>query len=173
MKALFYLSFVFFTPLSILWAQEPTFNGLTIQDSSVLALVPDWVKPILEKSDLAKQHKILQTHNPFYFEQDFTGDKTIDIAFMVQNTTDQSKGLMLINADKNLIYIIGCGSPTDLGTSITGLQSWFVFREKSIRSPGGKTQAITAPGVLVRGKRNVAMVVYWSRNKYKTYLADE
>ena len=173
MKTSNWICCAFFLLAGNLQAQEPSLNGLTHQDSAVIATIPEWVKPILEKSELARQHKILQTSNPFYFEQDFTGDKTVDIAFQVQNTTDKTKGLMLVNADKNLVYIIGCGTPTDLGTNLSGMQAWFVFREKSIRSPGGKMQAITAPGILVRGKRDSAMVVYWSRNKYKTFLADE
>jgi hypothetical protein len=173
MKASSYLFYLLLVLTNTVWTQEPGHNGLTLQDSVVINCIPEWVKPILEKSDLAKNHKILQNNNPFYFEQDFTGDKTVDIVFVVENQTDHSKGLMIVNADKNLVYIIGCGTPTDLGTNLSAIHSWFVFREKSIRSPSGKTQPITSPGILIRGKRNATMVVYWSRNKYKTYLADE
>lgn len=148
-------------------------NGLTLQDSALMEKVPDWVKPVLEKSELAKKHKILSKNNPFYFEADFTGDKTIDIAFVVENVQDHSQGIMMINADKNLVYVIGCGNPTELGANLFFIENWFIYREKSIRGTDKKIQAITTPGIIVRGKRDKNMVIYWSKSKYKTIASDE
>ncbi len=148
----------------------PTVNGLNLQDSIVLANIPEWIKPILEKSEIAKKYKISMNYNPYYFEADFTGDKFIDIAFFVVNTIDNTKGIMIINSGKNLVYIVGCGNPTELGASLIGFQSWFIFREKTIRNHSKKTVALKTPGILVKGKQETNMVVYWSKNKYKTFI---
>lgn len=151
-------------------AQDATINGLSLQDSTVIANIPEWVKPILEKSETVKTHKIISTYNPLYFEADFTGDKLIDIAFFVENMVDHTKGMMIINSGKNLVYIVGCGNPTEMGSSFTSFPSWFVFRGKTIRNQSKKTVSITNPAILLKGTKETNLVVYWSRNKYKTFI---
>lgn len=151
-------------------AQEASINGLTLQDSVVIANMPEWVKPILEKSDQVKTHKIISNYNPLYFEADFTGDKLIDIAFFVENTVDHTKGVMMINSGKNLVYIVGCGNPTEMGSSFTSFPSWFVFRGKTIRNQSKKTVSITAPAIQLKGEKETNLVIYWSKTKYKTFI---
>lgn len=150
------------------FSQTITYNGLSLQDSLVINNLPEWVKPILEKSEIAKSHKILAENNPYYFESDFTGDKTIDIVFYVENQVDKSRGYMFVNADKGMLYVVGCGNPTDMGVSVKNITSWFIFRKKTITTISKKTQVITTPGVLVRDSKGRQMVIYWMRSKYKT-----
>ena len=152
------------------FAQDATLNGLSLQDSIVIANIPDWVKPVLEKSETVKTHKIIAAYNPLYFETDFTGDKLIDIAFFVENTVDHTKGLMIVNSGKNLVYIIGCGNPTEMGSSFTAFPSWFIFRGKTILNHSKKSVSITNPAILLKGKQETNLVVYWSKNKYKTFI---
>lgn len=157
--------------LTTLHAQDVTINnGWAIQDSVVKANTPKWVEPILEKSEIAAKHKILPAPNPYYFEADFTGDKSIDIAFFVENTVDHTKGVMIINNDKKLVYIIGCGSPTEMGSSLGNFPSWMIYREKTIRNQGKKTVAIKAPAIVLKGSKETNLAIYWSRTKYKTFI---
>lgn len=167
-KTLHLISFTLFVAFGS-FGQDPTLNGLTLQDSATLANIPEWIKPVLEKSDIAKKYKIQMTCNPFYFELDLTGDKLMDIVFFVENTVDHTKGLMIINSGKNLAYIVGCGNPTELGASLHTMQSWLVYREKSIYNESKKTVPLKTPGILVKGKKETNMVVYWAKNKYKTF----
>ncbi len=173
MKTTVLLLFFFATFCGLAQTEVKSQNGLTIQDSAVMENVPDWVKPVLEKSEIAKKHKILSKNNPFYFEADFTGDKTIDIAFIVENVIDHSQGIMIINADKNLVYVIGCGNPTELGANLFFIENWFIYREKSIRATDKKIIAIATPAIIIRGKRDKNMVIYWSKSKFKTVASDE
>lgn len=170
MKTLRFLSLSCLLSFFSFAQEEIVLTGLTIQDSTVIANIPEWVKPILEKSETAKNYKISSTYNPLYFEADFTGDKLIDIAFFVENTLDHTKGMMMINSGKNLIYIVGCGNPTEMGSSFTSFPSWFVYRGKTIRNQSKKTVSITNPAIQLKGTKETNLVVYWSKNKYKTFI---
>lgn len=66
------------------FSQTVTFNGLSLQDSLVVLTIPEWVKPILEKSEIAKSHKIISENNPFYFESDFQHKKQLILFFMLK-----------------------------------------------------------------------------------------
>lgn len=143
-------------------------QSIAQQDSLILENIPLWVRPILEKSDVAQKHTILTSLNPFYLESDFNGDKNDDIAFSVENKTDKSRGIMIVNKGKNIIYIIGCGSPTDMGSSLTWGKSMFVFREKQIRSENKTRATLKYPAVQVTGHSRGSLVIYWTGKKYKT-----
>jgi hypothetical protein len=151
-------------------SQQTALTGKSIQDSLVLSHMPEWAKPVLEKSELVKNYKIQREFNPYYFEGDFNGDKLIDIAFFVENTIDHSKGLMFINGGKNLVFIVGCGNATDMGSSITWAKTWFIFRDRIVRNASKKTLPLKTPAILLKGSKETNLVVYWSRNKYKTFL---
>jgi hypothetical protein len=151
-------------------SQQPALTGKSIQDSLVLSHMPEWAKPVLEKSELVKNYKIQREFNPYYFEGDFNGDKLIDIAFFVENTIDHTKGLMFINGGKNLVFIVGCGNATDMGSSITWAKTWFIFRDRIVRNASKKTLPLKTPAILLNGSKETNLVVYWSRNKYKTFL---
>lgn len=153
----------------VLKAQEVSLNGLTLQDSIVQAHLPEWVKPILEKSELASKYKIQYANNPYYFELDLTGDKLMDIVFYVENIVDQTKGLLFINGGKNLIYVVGCGNSTELGVSLKKHQNWFVYRDRVIRNYANKTTSIKFPGIAYQESDKRGMVVYWAGKKYKTF----
>ncbi len=152
------------------YAQDASITGLTIQDSTVIANMPEWVKPILEKSAQVKTHKIISSYNPLYFEADFTGDKLIDIAFFVENTVDHTKGVMIVNSGKNLVYIVGCGNPTEMGSSFTNFPSWFIFRGKTIFNQSKKKVSITNPAIQLKGTKETNLIIYWSKTKYKTFI---
>jgi len=67
-----------------------------------------------------------------------------------------------------MLYVVGCGNPTDMGVSVKNITSWFIFRKRTITTISKKTQVITTPGVLVRDSKGRQMVIYWMRSKYKT-----
>lgn len=161
MKQLLIVLFAYWGSLQISLAQS---------DSSVLENIPSWVKPVLEKSELAQKHRILTSFNPFYLEADFSGDKQDDIAFFVENTIDHSKGVLIVNKGKNLVFVIGCGSPTDMGASLSWGKRWFVFREKTIWNSGKKKVSIKYPGIQVKGTGEASLVIYWTGKKYKTFV---
>lgn len=150
-------------------AQEVTLNGLTLQDSIVIAHLPEWVKPVLEKSELIAKHKIQYANNPYYFELDLTGDQIMDIVFYVENIVDHTKGLLIINGGKNLPYVLGCGNVTELGVNLKKHQHWFVYRERVVRNYDNKTTTIKFPGIAFQESDKRGMVVYWAGKKYKTF----
>lgn len=141
-------------------------DSLLIQNN-----IPNWVKPVLEKSEMAQKHQILTDFNPFYFEADFTGDNQVDIAFFVENKIDKTKGIMIVNNVKNLVYVIGCGSPTDMGTNLSWTKRWFIYRNRYIMNDGNKKKiTLKYPAIqLIRSETN-SLVIYWNGKKYKTFI---
>lgn len=133
--------------------------------------IPAWVKPVLEKSEMALKHQILTDFNPFYFEADFTGDGQVDIAFFVENKIDKTKGVMIINNVKNLVYVIGCGTATDMGVSLSWTKRWFIYRNRYIMNDGNKKKiTLKTPAIqLIRSDTN-SLVIYWNGKKYKTFI---
>jgi hypothetical protein len=145
--------------------------GQSPPDSLLMENIPEWVRPILKKSDLAQKHQILETFNPFYLEADFNGDKQDDIAFFVENKIDHTKGVMIINKGKNLVFIVGCGTPTDMGSSLTWTKRWFVYRNKTLWNNGtNKKASLKSPAIqLIRNDKD-SLVIYWTGRKYKTFM---
>ena len=156
----------------IIWALLPASYSFGESDSLLIREnIPAWVKPVLEKSEIAQKHQILTDFNPFYFEADFTGDGQVDIAFFVENKIDKTKGVMIVNNVKNLVYIIGCGSATDMGTSLSWTKRWFIYRNKYIMNDGNKKKiSLKLPAIqLIRTETN-SLVIYWTGKKYKTFI---
>jgi hypothetical protein len=57
-----------------------------------------------------------------------------------------------------------------MGSSITWAKTWFIFRDRIVRNASKKTLPLKTPAILLKGSKETNLVVYWSRNKYKTFL---
>ncbi len=160
-------------PFSILiWTLLLSFHSFCETDSLLIQNnIPNWVKPVLEKSEIAQKNQILTYFNHFYFYDDFTGDGQVDIAFFVENKIDKTRGVMIVNNVKNLVYVIGCGTATDMGTSLSWTKRWFIYRNKYIMNDGNKKKiTLKLPAIqLIRSETN-SLVIYWTGKKYKTFL---
>lgn len=133
--------------------------------------IPNWVKPVLERSEMAQKHQILTDFNPFYFEADFTGDGQVDIAFFVENKIDHSKGIMIVNNGKNLAYVVGCGTSTDMGTSLDWTKRWFIYRNRYVMNDGNKKKiTLKLPAIQLIRNDTDSLVIYWNGKKYKTFV---
>ncbi len=149
-------------------------NSFAQSDSTLLQdNMPEWVKPILEKSDIAQKHTILTEFNPFYFEADLTGDNSVEMIFFVENKIDHTKGVMIVNSGKNLVFIVGCGNPTEMGSSLSWTKRWFVYRNRIIMNRGSnKKVTLKYPGIQLVGTGNSTLVIYWTGKKYKTFIQE-
>ncbi|AEA44926.1 hypothetical protein [Fluviicola taffensis] len=150
-------------------------NGVHSQVDTTLLQnnIPAWVLPVLEKSEIAQKHQLLTPFNPFYFEADFTGDNMVDIAFYVENKIDKTKGVMIINNGKNLVYVIGCGTATDMGSSLSWAKRWFIYRNRYIMNGGNKNKiTLKYPAIQVIRSETKSLVIYWNGKKYKTFIQE-
>lgn len=146
-------------------------NAIYCQTNTNFDNLPRWVKPILEKSEVANKHLILNEQNPFYLESDFTGDKIDDIALMCINKVDSTAGVLIINKGKNVVHVIGCGGQTVLGSNLSWVKRWFVYREKiAVNSGGKKKLTFKYPALELVYSDNTSMIIYWKKNKYKTFV---
>lgn len=154
------------------WITSLSNFGMSQVDSVLIQHnIPNWVKPVLEKSEMAQKHQILTDFNPFYFEADFTGDNQVDIAFFVENKIDKTKGVMIVNNVKNLVYVIGCGTATDMGSSLSWTKRWFTYRAKYIMNDGNKKKiTLKYPGIQLIRTETSSLVIYWNGKKYKTFI---
>lgn len=139
-------------------------------DSVILENMPNWVRPVLEKSEFAKKYTIRTDFNPFYFEEDFNGDRVPDVAFIVENKVDHTQGIMIVNNVKNLIFVVGASGQTEMGSNLSWMIRWFVYREKTLRNTvDKKTVQIKYPGIQLIRNENNSLVIYWTGRKYKTF----
>jgi len=54
------------------------------EDSLTRQRVPEWASKTLFESEIMEKYTLDDTRNPFYLEEDFTGDGVVDIAFFCQ-----------------------------------------------------------------------------------------
>ena len=133
--------------------------------------IPAWVKPVIEKSDVAKNYTIIDSINPFYLEVDLTGDKLDDIVFFVRNNQDGKKGVMIINRGKNILFVLGGGKDIGMGDNVNWCNRWFVYRDKGIFDGVGKKKAsLKYPAIRLEKSDRLSLYIYWSGKKYKTYV---
>lgn len=133
--------------------------------------IPSWAVSILEKSEIAQKHQILTTYNPFYFEADLTGDKLAEIAFLVENKVDHTNGVLIIEKSKSLVYIVGCGNPTEMGSSLAWTTRWFVYRDKvAMNRTSNKKVMLDFPALQLVGSSTSTLIIYWTGKKFKTFV---
>lgn len=145
------------------------FTGSAQIDSTLMLNIPYWVRSVLEKSELVQKHIILDEFNPFYLEADFNGDKETDIAFFVENKIDHSKGVLIINKGKNVAYVIGAGTTTEMGANLSWGKRWFVHRDKYLSNNGKKKLIIKYPAIQLMRSETSSLIIYWTGKKYKTF----
>jgi hypothetical protein len=151
-------------------------HSVTAQDSltpSRILLdkrIPAWVKPVIEKSEVAQNYTIIDTINPFYLEADFTGDKLDDIALFVESRIDQKKGVMIINRGKNVLFVLGGGKDIGMGDHVNWCNTWFVYRDKGLYQGIEKKKTVLKyPAIRLEKSEKVSLFIYWTGKKYKTY----
>ncbi len=167
MKARFILFTVTILLANSLAAQETT---KTEKELLLEKRIPDWVKPVLAKSDL-KNYTISDTINPFYLEADFNGDKFEDIAFYIISKTDGKSGILIIHRQTNVHFIIGAGKDFGMGESMPWLKVWNVHRDKTIKSFTDEKEQMSLkyPAVRIVKTDAISAYFYWTGKKYKTF----
>jgi len=133
--------------------------------------IPSWVKPVIEKSEVARKYTIVDVINPFYLEADLTGDKLDDIVFFVENKLDGKKGVMIVNRGKNTVFIMGGGKDIGMGDHFNWCQTWFVYRDKGVFDGlGSKKVSLKYPAIRLEKSEKISVFIYWTGKKYKTYV---
>lgn len=150
-------------------------NTVNAQQDSLKAVllqkrIPAWVKPVIEKSEVAQNYSIIDSINPFYLEVDLTGDKLDDIVFFVRNKFDGKKGVMIINRGKNLLFVLGAGKDIGMGDHVNWCNTWFVYRDRGLFDGVGRKKAtLKYPAIRLEKSEKISLFIYWSGKKYKTY----
>ncbi|MFT5859737.1 MAG: hypothetical protein ACI865_001841 [Flavobacteriaceae bacterium] len=138
-------------------------DSLTFQER-----IPAWANKVLDNSELFGNYTIIDTINPFYFEDDFNGDELIDIVFLVRHKLTGASGTFIINGGKNLCFVMGAGKSIGIGYSIDWCNKWFIFRDKAIYNFSGKKikTVIRTPGIELRQSEDTSIILYWDRRRY-------
>lgn len=133
--------------------------------------IPDWVKPVIEKSEVAQNYRIVDVINPFYLEGDLTGDKLEDIVFFVESKFDGKKGVLIINRGKNTLFVLGAGRDLGMSDHVNWCDRWFVYRDKGIfDGVSNKKIVLKYPAIQLKKSDKVSLFIYWTGKKYKTYV---
>lgn len=134
--------------------------------------IPEWASQVLESNSLFRGYTIIDSINPFYFEDDFTGDEIIDIAFVVRNKLSGEVGTFIINGGKNVCFVMGAGKPIGMGNSIAWCDNWFVYRNKYVYNFTARKKKfpLKHPALEFRKTDERSVIVYWDRRRYKTAI---
>lgn len=145
-------------------------TGLFAQSDSLnlKERIPGWANKVLDNSELYGNYSIIDTMNPFYFEDDFNGDDVIDIVFMVRHNLTGASGTFIINGGKNLCFVMGAGKSIGIGYSVDWCKKWFIFRDRAIYNFSGKKikTVIRTPGIELRQSEDTSIIIYWDRRRY-------
>ena len=149
-----------------------TVHFVSAQDSTLYQRIPEWVRPVLEKSEIMKNYVIQDDINPFYLEADFNGDEVVDIVFMVEHKLEKKRGVAIVNRGNNNIYILGAGKDIGMGTDISWCSTWFVYRDKWIYNFNDRKKKfmLRLPGIEIVKSEKTSSVIYWDKRRYKTYI---
>lgn len=134
--------------------------------------IPGWAQKVLSNSELFNNYAIIDSINPFYFEDDFNADDQIDIVFIVKHKLTGDVGTFIINGGKNVCFVMGAGKPIGIGDNIDWCNQWFIYRDKAIYNFSGKKikTVIRTPGIELRESENKSIIIYWDRRKYVTAI---
>ncbi len=112
--------------------------------------LPRWGQDQFNK--FAGKYDLAKYVTPQFLEADFSGDKKNDLAIPIERKTDQKKGLLILFAGSNHVFVIGAGFAFEnAGDDFKWATTWSIINDKV-------TYEITfKPNGEVDGKREMTL----------------
>lgn len=133
------------------------------------AKLPDWFmskhKDVIDEN----KYEISEYINPYYFEEDFNGDKIIDIAVAIVEKSTKKKGVFIYHNGIRKHYFIGAGQEIgNGGDDFKWMDIWKIYRNATIQPGVGETEVVKLSGsaILVEKSESASAVIYWDGSQY-------
>lgn len=127
------------------------------------------------KGIIIKDKYIIQSRlNPFYLEEDFNGDGTMDLAVAIKEIEGEKLGFAVLHGGKDECFILGAGVAFENGLSddLDYVDIWGVNRDK-VNEPGldGEgggldTLYLNNPAIRIEKSDLGGGTIYWKGNQY-------
>jgi hypothetical protein len=136
--------------------------------------IPEWghenFKKFTDKYHLANYIK------PQFLEADFSGDKTSDLALLIERKSDKKKGILILFAQTGQSFILGAGNEFGTGgDNFNWAGRWEVFNEKITYETtfkengdvdGGKEVKLKRPAIEIREEEGSGGLIYFDGKKF-------
>ncbi|MBU2525047.1 MAG: hypothetical protein KKC03_00405 [Bacteroidetes bacterium] len=138
--------------------------------------LPDWAFEVFQKQAVSKSHLLSNYVNPFYFEADFNGDNSLDIALLIEEKSSQLKGILIIHGETNQYFVLGAGKIFDNRIDdFSWMDVWKLYRHKKayelIISDAGEIEGdrefvLPYTGIEIIALEASSGLIYWDGKQY-------
>lgn len=136
--------------------------------------LPTWGQ---EKLKNFKDRYVLATYiNPQFLEADFSGDKNVDLAILIERKTDKKKGILIFFGQSDKLFIIGAGNKFGNGSDdYKWANVWGVFKdnvtyETTFKPDGdvesGKKIKLDRPAITIREEEGSGGLIYFNGKEF-------
>lgn len=152
------------------------FIGFILSSNLLLAqtALPRWgqdqFKKFAGKYDLGKYGE-----SPF-LEADFSGDKKLDLAIPIERKTDKKKGVLILFAESNHVFVIGAGFTFEnAGDDFNWATTWSIIRDRTVHEttlkPNGDVDGereitLERPAIGIRQQEGSGGLIYFNGKKF-------
>jgi hypothetical protein len=135
--------------------------------------LPDILYKFYNQDKILTNYKINRDLNPFYLRGDFDGDKKIDYALAVIESTTEKKGFLIYHPATRKYFLAGAGKaiPNGHGDDYPWMNAWEVSDEKTVGQGVGelKPPKLIGEGILVQKLESSSGLIYWDGKEYRWY----
>lgn len=143
--------------------------------------LPSWFLSTFKSKGLDLKYELGQFLKPSFFQADFNGDGSEDIAIIVIEKITKKKGILLIHCKTNDNYLFGAGTKFGNGSdNFKWADKWTLYKKKTASETqfdkttgdilGGKEIKLTHPAILIEnfedGTAVAGGIIYWNGKKY-------
>ena len=135
--------------------------------------LPNNLYDFYNQEKIRTTYKINRDLNPFYLRGDFDGDKKIDYALAIIESTTDKKGFLIYHPSNEKYFLVGAGKaiPDGYGDNYWMIDAWEVSDEKIVEQGVTELKPLKLKGdaILVQKLESSSGLIYWDGKEYKWY----
>jgi len=113
---------------------------------------------------------------PQYLETDFSGDKKVDLALLIERKTDKKKGILILFSENDKYFMLGAGVRVSNGSDdFMWADSWEIFTDKhtyettfndNLDIEGERNVKLDRPAIKIRQQEGSGGLLYFDGEKF-------
>ncbi|GCC53721.1 hypothetical protein SanaruYs_39690 [Chryseotalea sanaruensis] len=135
--------------------------------------LPDDLYDFYNQEKIRTSYKVDQDLNPFYLRGDFDGDKKIDYALAVIESTTDKKGILIYHPVTKKYFLAGAGKaiPNGHGDDYSWMDGWEVSDERTVEQgvTNLKPPKLIGEAILIQKLESSSGLIYWDGKEYRWY----
>jgi hypothetical protein len=135
--------------------------------------MPDDLADFYNQEKIKTTYKINKSLNPFYLRGDFNGDKKVDYALAVIESTTDKKGILIYHPATKKYFLAGAGKaiPNGHGDDYQWMDAWEVSDEKIVGQgvTDLKPPKLIGEAIVVQKLESSSGIIYWDGKEYRWY----